>query len=100
MAKLIHHDVTERMRALYGAVLEAPKKVVHVVSAHRAGDGRLHVLAIGPRAPKSETVFFVLQLCRARADVVLTTARILRVEPELSLTFVGPWAEALASYRS
>jgi riboflavin biosynthesis pyrimidine reductase len=79
--------------------LEAPRGVVHVVSATRAADGRLHVLAIGPHAPKSDTDFFVLQLCRARADAVLTTARILREEPELSLDFAGPWAEALAHYR-
>ena len=93
------HDVSARVRELYGSDLAAPHGVVHVVSAARASDGLLHVLAIGPHAPRSDTDFFVLQLCRARADAVLTSARILRDEPELSLALVGPWAEALARHR-
>jgi riboflavin biosynthesis pyrimidine reductase len=91
-------DVAAEAAQLYGE-LPAPCGVVHVVAAVRAHDGLLHVLAIGPHAPRSDTDFFVLQLCRARADVVLTSARILRDEPELSLAFVGPWAPALSDYR-
>jgi riboflavin biosynthesis pyrimidine reductase len=92
-------DVAAHAAELYGEELGAPGGVVHVVAATRASDGLLHVLAIGPHAPRSDTDFFVLQLCRARADVVLTSARILRDEPELSLSFMGPWAQALADYR-
>jgi riboflavin biosynthesis pyrimidine reductase len=90
-------EVEHEIAALYGA-LPAPAGVVHVVSAAREA-GRLRVLRIGPDAPKSDTDFFVLQLARARADAVLTTARILREEPELSLTFLGPWASGLGAYR-
>jgi riboflavin biosynthesis pyrimidine reductase len=90
-------EVQREIAALYGG-LPAPAGVVHVVAAAREA-GRLRVLKIGPEAPKSDTDFFILQLARARADAVLTTARILREEPELSLDFAGPWAGALAGYR-
>jgi riboflavin biosynthesis pyrimidine reductase len=91
-------DVEREIAALYGGLPE-PKGVVHVVAAARDA-GRLRVLKIGPDAPKSDTDFFVLSLARARADAVLTTARILREEPALSLDFAGPWASGLAAYRS
>lgn len=87
------------VRDLYG-VLPPPRGVVHVVSATRTADGRLHVIAIGPHAPRSATDFFVLQLFRARAAAVLSTAQILRAEPQLSLAFAGPWAQALAAHRT
>jgi riboflavin biosynthesis pyrimidine reductase len=91
-------EVEADIAALYGS-LPTPRGVVHVVSAARGADGRLHVLRIGPDAPKSSTDFFVLQLCRARADAVLTTAEILRAEPGLSLAFAGGRAAGLAAYR-
>jgi riboflavin biosynthesis pyrimidine reductase len=96
-------DLTElnaRVQEIYGSLLGPAHGVVHVVSATRAPDGLLHVLSIGPHAPRSQTDFLVLQLCRARADAVLTTARILRKEPELSLSFTGPFAHALTQLRA
>lgn len=88
----------EHARALYGE-LPAPQGVVHVVSAARGEDGRFHVINIGPRAPKSETDFFVLQLSRARADAVLSSAQILRAEPELRLAFTGELRESFDELR-
>jgi riboflavin biosynthesis pyrimidine reductase len=88
-----------RIHELYGDLPErAP--VVHVSSAVRGDDGRLHVIRIGPEAPQSERDFFVLQLSRARADAVLTSAEILRREPELTFDFVGPYAEDFRADRA
>jgi riboflavin biosynthesis pyrimidine reductase len=91
-------EVLDEIAALYGE-LPAPRGVVHVVSAARGADGLLHVLTIDQHAPRSETDFFALQLCRARADAVITSAQILRKEPELGFAFVGPWASGLTRYR-
>ena len=68
-------------------------------AATRAKDGLLHVIKIGPKSPKSTTDFFVLNLCRARCDAILTTAANLRAEPDLVHTLQGPWATRLAAYR-
>jgi riboflavin biosynthesis pyrimidine reductase len=93
--------VADELFALYGAARDlcAPRSVTHVVSSVRGGDGRLRVIAIGEGAPQSATDFFVLSACRARADAVLTSAEILRREPQLSLAFVGPWAAGFSHYR-
>ena len=73
--------------------------VLHVVSAVEV-EGRLHVIKIGPRAPKSATDFFVLNFWRAHADAILTSAQVVRAEPKLSHELQGPDAEALERYRS
>lgn len=94
-------DVERELSALYGSQAPLPARgVLHSVHAVRAPDGRLHALRIDAQAPKSETDWFVLSLCRARADVVLTSAENLRREPQLSHRLVGPWAGALQTYRS
>jgi riboflavin biosynthesis pyrimidine reductase len=59
----------------------------------------LHVIKIGPHAPKSSTDFFVLNYWRAHADAILTTAAIVRAEPGLSHALQGPHASELALYR-
>lgn len=91
--------VEHELIALYGES-ELPKRgVLHSVHAVRAEDGRLHALRIDAQAPQSETDWFVLSLCRARADVVLTSAENLRREPRLAHRLTGPWASALQRYR-
>jgi riboflavin biosynthesis pyrimidine reductase len=93
-------DVERELVALYGSRAPLPDVgVLHSVHAVRAPDGRLHALRIDADAPKSETDWFVLSLCRARADLVLTSAENLRREPQLSHRLAGPWAGALQAYR-
>ena len=93
-------EVARAIAALYGDEPLIARGVVHVCAAASGSDGRLRVLKIGDASPKSETDFFVLNLCRARADAILTTAANLRAEPDLSHALQGPWAEALAAYRA
>lgn len=92
-------EVRAALAALYGADELPTQGVVHVTSAVRGAGATLRVIAIGPRAPKSETDFFVLNACRARADALLTTASILRSEPTVVHTLQGPRAPQLAAYR-
>jgi riboflavin biosynthesis pyrimidine reductase len=84
---------------LYGPERLIRAGVVHVTSAVRTAGGPLRVIAIGAGAPRSATDFFVLNLCRARCDGLLTTAAILRSEPGVVHTLQGPWAAALSAYR-
>lgn len=69
------------------------------MSAVETADNRLHVIRIGPHAPKSSTDFFVLNFWRAHADAIVTTAAIVRAEPALSHELQGPQAPELAAYR-
>jgi riboflavin biosynthesis pyrimidine reductase len=69
--------------------------VIHVTSVNP----ELRVLAIGPQAPKSEGDFFALNLARARADAVLTSGSIVRLEPSYQLALAGPHGPALERYR-
>ena len=89
------------LRSLYGSpdLCASDTGIVHVVSCARAESGSLRVLRVDQGSPESETDFLVLNLCRARADAVLTTARNLRREPGLSHRLAGPWAGALAELR-
>jgi riboflavin biosynthesis pyrimidine reductase len=92
-------DIERRARTLYGsAAAREVSGVIHVLSAVET-DGRLHVIKIGPKAPKSSTDFFVLNFWRAHADAILTTAAIARAEPGLSHALQGPQANELAAYR-
>jgi riboflavin biosynthesis pyrimidine reductase len=92
-------EVAREIAALYGDEPLIEAGVVHVCAAARAADGALRVLKIGERSPKSATDFFVLNLCRARADAILTTAANLRAEPTLRHVLQGAWASLLAAYR-
>ena len=85
---------------LYGPSAKLPVRgVLHVVSAFEHVDSRLHVINIGPKAPKSASDFFVLNFWRAHADAVLTTAAVVRAEPKLSHELQGDHAAALSIYR-
>ena len=108
-------DCEHRARLLYGPVPEATRPgdlptapllplsggVLHVTAVGRDERGDLHTIALGPGAPISPTDFFVLNLARARADAIVTTGKILRDEPGLSLALQGPDGEpaALAAWR-
>jgi riboflavin biosynthesis pyrimidine reductase len=91
--------VERELEALYGSTQLCRAGVVHVTHVARAPSGRLAALEIGPWSPHSPTDFFVLNLCRARADAILTSAENLRREPQLSHALQGPWAAALSAYR-
>jgi riboflavin biosynthesis pyrimidine reductase len=93
-------EVERELTALYGSAQLPTHGVVHSVHAVRAPDGALHALRIDAQAPHSETDWFVLSLCRARADAVLTSAENLRREPALAHRLTGPWAGALSAYRA
>jgi riboflavin biosynthesis pyrimidine reductase len=92
-------EVERELDALYGSSTLCRAGVVHVTYAARDRRGRLCPLRIGNGTPRSETDFFVLSLCRARADALLTSAENVRREPTLSHRLGGRWAQALAAYR-
>jgi len=93
-------EVERLARDLYGqAAFEPVRGVLHVVSALETGDKRLHVIKIGPSAPKSETDWFVLNFWRAHCDAILSTAAIVRAEPALSHALQGEHAAGLSLYR-
>lgn len=92
-------EIERRAKSLYGAATTREiSGVFHVFSAVE-NDGRLHVIKIGARAPKSSTDFFVLNFWRAHADAIVTTAAVIRAEPELTHALSGPQAAELATYR-
>jgi riboflavin biosynthesis pyrimidine reductase len=92
-------DVEAELDALYGDHALPASGILHTVHALRGPTGRLHALRIDEHAPKSDTDWFVLSLCRARADAVLTSAENLRREPQLVHQLSGPWADSLRTYR-
>lgn len=75
---------------VYGVDLAAVSpRVLHVTSAWLRGD-ELVTIRINDHAPKSAFDFFVLNLCRTRADAIVTTGQILRDEPEMHHGLQGP----------
>ena len=76
-------SVTDRIVALWADPLTRPAGVLHVVAVGRAAGGGLGVIRIGPGAPASRTDRFALSVARARADVIVSTGRILREEASL-----------------
>jgi riboflavin biosynthesis pyrimidine reductase len=89
------------LRQIYAESLADLSGVLHCVSSVRVSTdpARLHVIDINQHAPKSATDFFVLNLARAHADAIVTTAQIVRSEPQLSHQLQGPLAEGLLRYR-
>ncbi len=92
-------DVEATLHGLWGhANLDRDAGVLHVVSTWSGAAGR-HVIRITPQSPKSDTDVFLLNLARARADVVLTTGRILREEPHLEYSLPPAWAPGMIAWR-
>lgn len=79
-------DVLEAARFVLGAHFAPPTGVVQTCATLRDGD----VIRIGEHAPKSAWDFFLLNLARASADVIVTTGKILRDEPALRYDLEGP----------
>jgi riboflavin biosynthesis pyrimidine reductase len=79
----------ERLRAVYGEELGHGARVVHVAAVASTGDGRLPVLAVGEKTPRSPTDAFALDAARTRTGAIVTTGRILRREPALSHTLTA-----------
>lgn len=101
-------QVDELACALFGADFRrdfaAAPGVAQVVAVTPDSD-RMHVIAIGADAPRSEFDFFVLNLVRAWAEVVFVGAEVLRSEPGLSYDLAdaagwAPTARALAAWRA
>ena len=93
-------EVQRLVQCLYADTLRGLSGVLHCVSTLRVPDDpRPHVIKIGEHAPKSATDFFVLNLARAHADAIVTTAQVVRAEPQLSHELQGPLAEGLTRYR-
>mmetsp|Transcript_422 Transcript_422/g.748 ORF Transcript_422/g.748 Transcript_422/m.748 type:complete len:271 (+) Transcript_422:113-925(+) len=85
-------EVAEFAKSLLGvdSTHSATPRAIHVCSTVVGEDGMRRVIKIGPHSPKSMTDLFMLNLCRAHADVILTSGSILRSEPELTHKFCGP----------
>jgi riboflavin biosynthesis pyrimidine reductase len=94
-------EVQRLVRVLYGDSLSGLSGVLHCVSCVRvpSDPAHLHVIAINQHAPRSPSDFFVLNLARAHADAIVTTAQVVRAEPQLSHQLQGPLAKGLARYR-
>jgi riboflavin biosynthesis pyrimidine reductase len=93
--------IDARLRELYGE-LPGEVGVLHVASAWQGPDGELRVLRIAPGTPRSATDAFVLSLARARVDAIVTTGRILRLEPTVTHALLGSDVECadLRAWRS
>ena len=79
-------DVAARAQALFGDALADAPGVLHVTAlwaAPASEPSEWLTIRIGPDAPPSETDGFSLSLARARCDAIVTTARILREEPDV-----------------
>lgn len=89
------------MRALYGTA-ELPRSagVLHVAAVAAVGEGPDRFLKIGPESPRSAADAFALSLSRARADAIVTTAKILRDEPSMRAEPFGRYAPSLLAWRA
>jgi len=85
----------------YGEPLAEPPGLLHVAAVLEDAEGRWWSWAVGPDAPRCESDAFALGLARARADVIVTTGRIVRSEPGLRHRYAADTAldEALAAWR-
>lgn len=79
-----------------GATPLAAPVVLHVAAVAPI-DGVRRVLRIGEQTPRSAVDFYLLSSTRAWADVVLTSGKILRDEPDLSFALSGPNDAAMRS---
>ncbi len=74
--------------------------VVRPAAVTTDAEGRWRILRIGPSTPKSPTDSRVLALARARADLVITTGKILRDEPNVTLDPPEALRARVESFRS
>ena len=87
------------LQTLYGRIPPEPAGVVHVAAVWQAPDGRQYALRVGDGAPTCALDAFALAAARARADAIVTTGRILRMEPACVHDLRGPHEAGLRAYR-
>lgn len=95
-------SVDRAARALFGSPLDTRPDVSHSFAAWRAAaDEPLTTIKINEHAPKSALDWLALHISRARADAIIITGKILRVEPELSFSLRADprWGDSLESWR-
>jgi riboflavin biosynthesis pyrimidine reductase len=93
-------EVVVQVKKIYGGDL-CSTGLVHGTAVWHGGAGAYVTLEIKPETPRCLHDLFALGLSRARADAILTTGKILRQEPQLTHTLVGPAQvpSALAAWR-
>lgn len=94
-------DVAQMAEQIYGSSWFA-SGLLHPTAVWHPPSGSLVTLEINAHTPKSLVDFFVLNFTRARSDAIVTTGKILRQEPDLSLELQGPESvsQALSAWRS
>ena len=94
-------DLDDLLVEAFGTEVHEISGVLQTAAVWRAPDGRLIVLEIVEQTPRSTFDSLLLNVGRARADSVVTTGRILRLEPGLSFAPFGPERvpESLARWR-
>lgn len=93
-------DVAEAAHQLFGD-LAGLRGTVHVTAVWAASADNLVTLAINEHTPRCHHDFFALNLVRASADAIITTGKILRLEPTLEHRLAGPGdhPQALTEFR-
>ena len=79
----MNKDIEEEIKRKYG-FLPLNAGVLHVTAVWQSPEGNYVTLKINENTPKSEEDVFALNLARARADVIITSGKILREEPDLT----------------
>jgi len=97
-------DVDAVVERLYGPVdLAVGEGVLHVTALWDppGRDGPLVTLRINEHTPRSDHDFSVLNLARARADAIVCSGRMLRMEPRTRYDLQGPGSSprALGAWR-
>ncbi len=92
-------ECSSLIKEIYGTDLTADRGVVQVTSVWAESVRSLKTLAIQEGTPHSPTDSFALSVARARADVILTTGKILRDEPQVTHELKAPVSDALLEWR-
>lgn len=94
-------DVSTLAKVIYRSSVSDHTGVCHIAAVWRDPHGGHRILRLTANTPEGAYDRFVLGLCRARADAILTTGRILRSEPGLTHDYLGPSTlrHALAEWR-
>ncbi len=92
------HDL-ESFRAWFFASESMPTGVLRPAAVAPGPDDAWHILRIVEATPKSATDMLVLGSSRARADAVITTGKILREEPDVTVAFPDHARADLEAFR-
>ena len=83
-------DDVDRWLDLHAGSHHLAAGVIHVTSVWRRDENCHLTLRLGPETPTSHHDAFMLALCRARADAIVTSGAILRAEPDVDQRLNGP----------